>query len=80
VACISRLKEMDTHHYVKPFSLSDESFTLLSAELNDQQLTKCIYLKKLPHGSHRPEIKQAIRTVCFTSLSLKEVPGWAPQH
>jgi hypothetical protein len=28
--------------------------------------------------SERSEIKQAVRTLCFTSVSIKEVSGWLP--
>jgi hypothetical protein len=58
----SRLKDMGTNHDTRSFSLiPTDSFTLLHAELNDKQLTKCIvHLKALTDSNKAvSEIKQA---------------------
>jgi hypothetical protein len=35
------------YHYMRLFTLPNDSFMLLKAGLNDEQVTKCIYLKEL---------------------------------
>jgi hypothetical protein len=54
------------NHNVKSFSLLNYIFALLNVELNDRQLMKHTYLKKLTLLFHRSKIKQAIRIVYFT--------------
>jgi hypothetical protein len=48
VACSPRFYGGGMKHDVRGFSmLFDDSFRVLKAELNDKQLTKCTYLRKL---------------------------------
>jgi hypothetical protein len=64
------------NHDMKSFSLPNDSFTLLNAELNEKQILKRTYLKKLP--AQRLEIERIIIILYFTTVSLKEVPGRLP--
>jgi hypothetical protein len=58
----SQVERSDIKHDMKPFSLSEENFTLLNAEMNDRKLMKRAYIKKLMLPYQKSEIKQAITT------------------
>jgi hypothetical protein len=59
-----RLKEMDTNYDIRPFSLLNDSFTLLNAELNDSSCKEHTSNRMiLPPQTKRLETKQIIRTV-----------------
>jgi hypothetical protein len=59
VSCIYRLKEVDINYDMKPFSLSNNKFALLNAELNDEGLLKCLCLKSLMLLLEKLEIKHS---------------------
>lgn len=59
---------------MKPFPLPKDNCTRLNAEFDDLQLIKRTDLERLTLSLQRLEIKQGIRTLCFESVSLKELP------
>lgn len=59
---------MDTNRDMKPFSLPNNRFTLLNAELYNKQLMKHTIKEA---DTSRLGIEQGIRISCFTS-------GWHP--
>jgi hypothetical protein len=56
------------------------SSTLLNAQPKDKLPMKFTYLRRLKLPAQRSEIKQAMRTLYFTSVSSKEVPGRWPRY
>jgi hypothetical protein len=52
------LKQMGINHDRKQFSLPNESFTLLNAELNEKHLMECTYSESMMLPPQRSEMKQ----------------------
>lgn len=50
---------------MKPFSLPNNTSTLLNAELSDRQLIKHTYLKRLMLPPQRLEIKLTLHMIAF---------------
>jgi hypothetical protein len=53
---------------MKPFSRLKESCAVLNAELNEKQLTKYVYLKRLWLPTLTLEIKKAIKALFYISV------------
>jgi hypothetical protein len=67
----SGLTQNSKNHDMKLLSLPNNSFKLLNAKLN-KQFMKCTYLNRLMLTPQRQETEQALRTTCFTSVSLNK--------
>jgi hypothetical protein len=69
-----RLKEMGIYHDMRLFMLPNNSFMLLKAELNDEQLMKCTYLKK---PMLLTDLQQAVRIwMCGSHSAMKSTIFW----